>query len=339
MKIKLLDCTLRDGAHVNKGQFGIDSIIDIIVSLIESRVDIVELGFLEDCEYNRDFTFYNNISQCNELLCGLNLSDTEFALMVRPDRCDINKLIAKSGPLNSIRFAFYIEHLQMTIKYAQLAKELGYSCYLNPINITNYTEAELIYLIDACNDIKPKCFSIVDTFGALTIQKFKSLVSLVHSRLPHQTSLGLHLHENLSLSFGLVQEYLLNLKIDRDVVIDASVLGIGRIPGNLPIELVASYLNHSYGKSYNIPPILKVIAARINPIKRKRSWGYSPEYMLSAMKGVHRSYPEYFVEKCGLSLFECDQLIDQISYASRGSHFDAEYAEKLVSVLVKNSNL
>ena len=46
--IDLLDCTLRDGGHVIGSRFGEKVIVDIISKLIQSRVDVIELGFLKE---------------------------------------------------------------------------------------------------------------------------------------------------------------------------------------------------------------------------------------------------------------------------------------------------
>ena len=49
--IKLLDCTLRDGAHLNKGKFGKKVIVDTIKDLVEANVDIIEVGFFDNEEH------------------------------------------------------------------------------------------------------------------------------------------------------------------------------------------------------------------------------------------------------------------------------------------------
>ena len=46
--IKLLDCTLRDGGYVNDWEFGHANLISIYERLVDSGVDMVELGFIDD---------------------------------------------------------------------------------------------------------------------------------------------------------------------------------------------------------------------------------------------------------------------------------------------------
>ena len=55
MNIKILDCTLRDGAHVNKGLFGLKEIRNIIKNLVDAKIDIIEIGFLQDIVNNKDY--------------------------------------------------------------------------------------------------------------------------------------------------------------------------------------------------------------------------------------------------------------------------------------------
>ena len=47
-KIKILDCTLRDGGYINDWKFGKAAITDVCNKSIASGADIVELGFLRD---------------------------------------------------------------------------------------------------------------------------------------------------------------------------------------------------------------------------------------------------------------------------------------------------
>ena len=45
-KIRLLDCTLRDGGYCNQWNFGQQNIRKIIMGLEESGIEIIECGFL-----------------------------------------------------------------------------------------------------------------------------------------------------------------------------------------------------------------------------------------------------------------------------------------------------
>ena len=48
--LQILDCTLRDGAQVNKAKFGEKAIKEIVENLTHAGLDIIECGFLKNCE-------------------------------------------------------------------------------------------------------------------------------------------------------------------------------------------------------------------------------------------------------------------------------------------------
>ncbi len=57
-EILVLDCTLRDGGYINNFDFGAEVILDIFQKLIETRIDIVECGFLVDSEFDYNKTLF-----------------------------------------------------------------------------------------------------------------------------------------------------------------------------------------------------------------------------------------------------------------------------------------
>ena len=56
--IKILDCTLRDGGYLNDWEFGINSIQSVIDNLTQSHIDYIECGFLKECNYDVNKTFF-----------------------------------------------------------------------------------------------------------------------------------------------------------------------------------------------------------------------------------------------------------------------------------------
>ena len=87
--------------------------------------------------------------------------------------------------------------------------------------------------------------------------------------------MGVHLHENMALSFCLAQEFL-DKHLGRDTTVDGSLMGMGRIPGNLPIELIADYMNETLGCHYDIDEMMDAIQDHIAPAERRDSLGLHP---------------------------------------------------------------
>ena len=332
MKLEILDCTLRDGAHVNKGCFGKENIIQIVKDLVKAKIDIIEIGFLQDeGNFSLDTSYYNHLSELENIMNDSFINNkSKFAMMIRVEDYNISEIIT-SKYINIIRFAFYYENMELLDNSIKKAKEVGMDVYLNPLAVTTLSDKQKIELYNYCNKLKPKGVSIVDTFGSLTFKSYINTINMMDKYLDKEIILGLHLHENQCLSYGMVQHTLLNMNLNRNIIIDGSLFGMGRIPGNLPSELIVDFLNKEFNKSYDIEPMLDCIEKVIIPEKSKRNWGYSPEYLISASKGIHRSYPEFFVEKSGLSLVESEKLMSDVLNNGHGNRFNEDYAKQLIN--------
>ena len=171
---------------------------------------------------------------------------------------------------------------------------------INPINIMGYSDKDLLWIFEQVNAIHPWQFSIVDTFGSMRRRDLERIVSMADHNLAPDIRLALHLHENMALSFCLAQEFL-DKHLRRDLAVDGSLMGMGRIPGNLPIELIADYMNEYFGSHYNIDDLMDAIQDHIAPIKGACAWGYTPAYFLSAKFNLHRNYAEHYLGKGDLT--------------------------------------
>ena len=239
----LLDCTLRDGGYVNDWKWGFHSAKAIIQALVKAKVDVVEVGFLRNVEgYNPDISVCNHIEELNNLLPE-NPEQTMFSGMAMRSNYDINKLSPYSGSgIEMIRITAHDYDIEEGMDFAREVKEKGYKLSINPINIMGYSDERILWIIDQVNRIQPYQFSIVDTFGSMKRRDLDRIVSLVDNKLDRNIRVALHLHENMSLSCSLAQKFV-DKHLNRPVAIDGSLMGMGRIPGNLPIELIADYLN------------------------------------------------------------------------------------------------
>ncbi|EAH8148854.1 4-hydroxy-2-ketovalerate aldolase [Campylobacter coli] len=323
-KIKILDCTLRDGAHVNKGKFGKENILLILQKLAEANIDLIEVGFLQNAIFDKDLSIFDSIGYIDEVLEEINKVKSSFGVMLRTDRCDFEK-IKKTKNIDFIRMALYKEHLQDIKKYTSKAKDLGYSVYLNPIGVTKYSLEEIKNILQELVVLHPEGISIVDTFGSLTNEEFSKFLLLFDEVIPSDIEIGIHLHENLSSSLSLALQAIKILS-HRNIIIDSSVLGMGRIPGNLPTELLVSHLQNS---RYHIDSLYSLIDI-IREYKKINEWGYNPIYVHSAVINIDRTYPEYFFEQ-GFSTYDNIKLQKLVKANGYGEKFNSAYAQEIIS--------
>ena len=261
--IKLLDCTLRDGGYVNSWNWGFAAAKDIIASLTRAGTDIVEVGFLRNVDgYNPDVTVCNTIEELNRLLPA-HTGSTMYSGMAMRSNYDIAKLSPYEGHgIEMLRITAHDYDIREGMDFAREVKARGYKLSINPINIMGYADKDLLWILDQVNEIHPYQFSIVDTFGSMRRRDLERIVSLVDHNLAPDIRLALHLHENMALSFCLAQEFL-DKHLRRDLAVDGSLMGMGRIPGNLPIELIADYMNETLGCHYDIDEMMDAIQDHI----------------------------------------------------------------------------
>lgn len=326
--IKLLDCTLRDGGYINEWNFGSHTIKDIIRKLVESRVDYVEVGFLRDSRYDEDIAVFNNCAEIARVLPGKK-ENTQFTAMALHNKYDIDKLEDYDGKtIDALRVTFHDYDIDEGLAYIQKAMAKGYKVFANPINIMGYSDTEILKLLDKINQIKPYAFSIVDTFGSMMKDDLLRIYSLVEHNLDSSVVIGLHLHENLGLSYSLAQEFISMKASIRNCVIDASMLGMGRAPGNLCMELIMDYMNKNQTGSYNVNPVLDGIDDHIIQLKSIEPWGYSTPYALSAKFNLHRNYAEFLIGKGRLRAKQINQILASIE-DDKKTAYDESYAESL----------
>lgn len=331
--IKLLDCTLRDGAHLNKGKFGKRVIVDTINNLVEANVDIIEVGFFDNEEHDDDTSFFSSIADVKRVL-PKSSKNSSFCLMA--DFVDVSNVEPCDGTVEYFRLSFKRHRLEWGLDAARILTEKGYKCYINPVNCNVYSDAEYLEVIKKVNEVKPYGFSIVDTFGVLRKPDLSRIYYLLEGNLDPEIRIGVHLHENLGLAYSLAQHFLEIKNPKRKVSVDCSLLGMGRVPGNLCTEQIMDHLNINYGTEYNTEPALDAIDDYIAPIKRTIPWGYSIPYALSGKYGLHRTYAEYLMKKNRLKTKDIQRILRMID-REHIELFDEEYIEGLYRRYISTS--
>ena len=144
--------------------------------------------------------------------------------------------------------------------------------------------------------------------------------------LDKDISLGFHSHNSLQLSFSNTKAFL-GQNINRDLIIDSCLYGMGRGAGNLCTELIIKYLNDLYKSKYEILPVLKSIDFDLKPIYQNSPWGYSTPYYIAALYGCHPNYANYLVQQ-EISDEFIEKILSQIPNEKK-LNFDRDFIELL----------
>lgn len=319
--IKVLDCTLRDGGYVNNWDFGQTLSQKCLKNLSDAHIDYVEIGFLQDCEYNKEKTIFNSIPEINNIVQSDFKYNSKIVAMIVYGKFDISKIIPRTEvtKLEAIRVTFKKHEIPTVFEYLKKIKDCGYQLFVNPTNVDSYSDFELLELLEKVNSLNPYGFSIVDTNGVLKENDMLRLYHLINHNLDKRIALCFHSHNNLQLSFSNAQCLMNNCR-HRELIIDSTVFGMGRGAGNLCTELLTKYINDNYKDKYNIIPILKIVDEQINPIFAKTPWGYSVPYYLAASNHCHPNYAKYLVEKQTVPVEVINSLLNALPKQKKSTY-------------------
>lgn len=326
MNTKILDCTLRDGGYVNDFACGSYQLGKLISQLTAANIDIIECGFLEDCEYDPSCSVFNRVEQIAPLLPH-DRTNTIYVAMACYGEYDLSQLSNNEGTsINGIRVSFHYNEIEDAIEYCREIIKKGYYLFVQPIGTSSYSDELLIDLIKQVNSIHPYAFYFVDTLGLMHQDDVLRLYYLIDHNLDNNINMGFHSHNNLLLSYSNCQS-LINLSSERTMIIDSSVYGMGRGAGNLNTELITHYLNIHQSGRYEIDHILEAVDEIILPIKQSFEWGYTVPFYLAAINGCHPNYASYLTGKQTLNIKSISTILRMIEREKR-SLFDKSVAEQ-----------
>lgn len=311
-KIQLLDCTLRDGGYVNNWKFGYEGIKNIIKFLEKSKAEILELGFMRDEPYQKDRAIYNSTEQIADVI-GEKKENVTYAALIEMANYFPSEMLAernKYGP-DAIRYSFWKRKMDEAYEYSKQIVSKGYKLCVQPTRVEQYSDKEFAGMIEMFSRLNPYAIYIVDTFGLLKKKDLLRYAKIADECMPKDIILGYHAHNNMQQAFSNATAFA-ELKLDRTVMLDASVYGMGRGAGNLNMEMIMSYLNDGYGKEYDVQQIYKCWDENISHIFKQEKWGYSLPFFMAASMELNPNYAIYYSKKRDLNIESMYQLFEII---------------------------
>ncbi|MEI7026160.1 aldolase catalytic domain-containing protein [Paenibacillus sp. y28] len=281
-KVKILDCTIRDGGLVNNWDFSVDFVKQLYKSLSEAGVEYMEIGYKNSPKLLKgadagpwrflDEGFLRDVIP--------QKSATKLSALVDIGRVDENDILPrKESLLDLIRVACYIQDVGKGLELVEKFHKMGYETSLNIMALSHVMENDLNEAFQEIKDSPVDVVYIVDSYGSLHLNDIDYLVSKFQRALPEK-ELGMHMHNNMQLAFANTI-----VGLEKGVTfLDASVYGMGRAAGNCNTELLVSYLKNP---KYEIRPLLEAIENLMIPLREKVEWGYIIPYTVTGILNEH----------------------------------------------------
>jgi len=283
-KIKVLDCTIRDGGLINDHYFTDNFVREVYRALSESGIDYMEMGYRSSRELcpPKDFGTwkYCDDEKIREITDGIE-SNLKLSVMVDAHRVKEQQFVpAEKSPFDMVRVATYVKDMDKAIELVNRCHDLGYETTVNIMAISKEIEPDMVEALDQLAESQVDVVYVVDSFGALYCEQVEYLVKLFRKHLPATKEIGVHCHNNQQLAFSNTIEGI----IHNANFLDASLYGIGRGPGNCPLELLMGFLKNP---KFKLSPILRVIEEQMLPMQKDIEWGYLIPYMITGMLNEH----------------------------------------------------
>jgi 4-hydroxy 2-oxovalerate aldolase len=283
-KIKVLDCTIRDGGLMNNHDFDFNFVRAVYKAVSEAGIDYMEIGYknskrlFNPKEYGK-WKFCDD-EDINKVIEGIE-SHTKISVMVDVDRVDAEDVLPKKeSPVDMIRVATYVKDVDKAIYLTNHFADKGYETTVNIMSVSRALDNELTECLHQLEkECKAKIIYIVDSFGSLYQETTEFLIKKAKSILKSK-EVGMHAHNNQQLAFGNTIEAIIH---DANYV-DGSIYGLGRAAGNCPTELLLGFLKNP---KYDIRPILDVISKEFVPLQKKIEWGYFIPYAITGILDEH----------------------------------------------------
>ncbi len=283
-KIKIFDCTVRDGGLINNHDFDLRFVREVYRALSSAGVDYMEMGYknskklFSPKEYGA-WKFCDD-ADIEKVTQGVD-SKTKISVMVDVGRVDVEDVkLCKDSPVDMIRVAAYVKEIDKAIFLVNNFAQKGYETTVNIMAVSKALDNELTEALHQLEEeSKADVVYIVDSFGALYQESIEFLVKKFKSILKTK-EVGMHAHNNQQLAFANTIEAI----IHGANFMDATVYGIGRAAGNCPLELLIGFLKNP---KFDIRPVLDLISKEFIPLREKIEWGYIIPYAIAGMLNEH----------------------------------------------------
>ncbi len=283
-KIKVLDCTIRDGGLINNHQFDFHFVKALYKALSEAGIDYMEIGYRNSARLfsSKEFGTWKFCTDddIKRVMDGVD-SEMKISVMADVDRVDMEDIKPKKdSPVDMIRVASYVKDIDKAIYMVNQFADLGYETTVNIMAISRALDNEITECFQQLEkECKADVIYIVDSNGALYQETTEFLVKKAKNIIKSK-EIGIHAHNNQQLAFANTIEAI----IHNANFVDGTVYGLGRAAGNCPTELLLGFLKNP---KFDIRPILDVISKEFIPLREKIEWGYIIPYAITGILDEH----------------------------------------------------
>jgi len=284
--IKILDCTVRDGGLTNDHKFDDKLPKAVYETCVAAGVDYMEIGYKAS---KRIFprSDFGTWKYCDEddirRIVGDNPSSVKISVMADAERTDYREdiLPKEQSVIDCVRVASYIHQIPVALDMINDAHDKGYETMMQLMAVSVVKERDLHEALELFAHSPADAIYLVDSWGGLYSEQVRDLTTLYLKAVEGTgKEVGFHAHNNQQLAFANTIEAVV-AGANR---LDATINGIGRGPGNCPLELLIGFLHNP---KFRLRPVLKCCRDVFVPLSKELEWGYRIPYALTGQLNQH----------------------------------------------------
>lgn len=285
-KIKILECTLRDGSYAVDFQFSIKDTQKICGSLDGAGFEYIEIG--HGIGMGASESGKNVAAATDEeymVAASSVVKKAKWGMFCIPGIATLDHVRkAADHGINFIRIGTELSEINSSEPFIALARNLGIQVFSNFMKSYVLSPDEFAEVAFRAYEFGSELVYIVDSAGGMLpseLQQYIQAIRAKNSLIP----LGFHGHNNL----GLAVANSLTCANEGVEIIDTSLQGFGRSAGNAPTEQFLSAIIRS-GYQVDIDPItvMNLGEELVRPLIQRR--GLSSLDVISGQALFHSSY-------------------------------------------------
>jgi 4-hydroxy 2-oxovalerate aldolase len=301
-----------------------------IRGLEHAGVEIIECGFLKSGETKPNSSNYGAVTDISQYIAPKKNGVTYIALISDPRDFDIGICPARTeSSLDGIRIIVPFFAIEESILLGKQLSEKGYRVFFQLSNMYQYSDDDLKRLLDKISRVKPHGASVVDSQGNTPPHQTMKQLEILENALDTNVMIDFHFHNNLQFALPNTLAVLAHLSDKRAYIIDCSIFGMGQGAGNLPTELIMSYLNKYHNTNYGDGIILELFDKYFAEYYQRERWGYNLEHFVSTNIGCHPFYAKYLFAKLNVTHRELSEILGEIPVEYR-LNFNMKEAKKIL---------
>lgn len=304
--IKLLDCSTRDGGHLNKWHLDPQLAKKTYVAAKMAGVSIYEIGY----RYPDAMIGLGPLGYCSDAFVDTLIAEDRseeclISVMMDTGKSETHQFgYASDSPISMVRVAAYPYELEKAFWQVEELVNKGYQVFLNPMASSELTKDHFTSLRQWKGKELLQAIYFADSFGTYTpLDVMENMDKFHDAGFEH---LGFHAHNNLQMAVANTL-----WAVDNGIeYVDATAFGIGRGAGNAPIEIVIGLLNRK-GYNLNIFPYLELAHDYYEKLFKELNWAIKPQTVMGGLKNIHPYYMEDLIAR-GMPFKQMWDLLDRI---------------------------